>query len=90
VVGKLKPLDKIRVEKDGVEYEFEVAEEGGYVVSVPAYSSCVSQGETFEEALENIEDALRGCLATARELNLPIPESLRPLAEQADKLLRSQ
>jgi len=44
VVGKLKPLDKIRVVKDGVEYEFEVAEEGGYVVSVPAYSSCVSQG----------------------------------------------
>jgi len=90
VVGKLKPLDKIRVEKDGVEYEFEVAEEGGYVVSVPAYSSCVSQGETFEEALENIEDALWGCLATARELNLPIPESLRPVAERADKLLRSQ
>jgi predicted RNase H-like HicB family nuclease len=90
VVGKLKPLDKIRVEKDGVEYEFEVAEEGGYIVSVPAYSSCASQGETFEEALENIEDALWGCLATARELNLSIPESLRPLAERADKLLQSQ
>ena len=90
MVGKLKPLDKIRVKKDGVEYEFEVAEEGGYVVSVPAYSSCVSQGETFEEALENIEDALWGCLSAARELNLPIPESLRPAAERADKLLRSQ
>ena len=90
MVGKLRPLDKIRVEKDGVEYEFEVAEEGGYVVSVPAYSSCVSQGETFEEALENIEDALWGCLAAAKELNLAIPETLQPVAERADKLLRSQ
>ncbi len=81
----LKAQDKIIVEKHGIRYEFETAEEGGYVVSVPAYPSCVSQGETFEEALENIEDALWGCLAAARELNLPIPPELRAIAERASR-----
>ena len=68
--------EKFRVIKDAVEYEFEAAEEGGYVASVPIYPSCVSQGETFEEALENVEDALKECLSTARELGLAIPAEL--------------
>jgi predicted RNase H-like HicB family nuclease len=66
--------------KDGVDYEFQTAEEGGYVVSVPLYPSCVSEGDTFEEALSNAEDALHGCLLTARELNLPIPKQLQSIA----------
>ncbi len=36
----------------------EKAEEGGYVVYVPALPGCVSQGETKEEALENIKEAI--------------------------------
>jgi predicted RNase H-like HicB family nuclease len=68
--------DRFNVIHKGVEYQFEVAEEGGYVVSVPAYPSCASQGETFEEALENVEDALRETLAAARELGLEVPEGL--------------
>ena len=36
----------------------EEAEEGGYVVYVPALPGCVSQGETKEEALENIKEAI--------------------------------
>ncbi|MBI4304472.1 MAG: type II toxin-antitoxin system HicB family antitoxin [Chloroflexi bacterium] len=74
-----------RVTKEGVTYEFEPAEEGGYVVSVPLYPSCVSQGETFEEALANIEDALVECLSAARDLNLPIPIELEPVLRQAIK-----
>ena len=81
---ELKPREKLKVIKGGVEYEFEPAEEGGYVVSVPLYPSCVSQGETFEEALANIEDALAGCLLAARELNLPIPKELEPLLEAVE------
>lgn len=68
--------DKFRVLHRGVEYEFEVAEEGGYVARVPIYPSCISQGETFEEALENIHDGLVEILATARKLGLEIPPSL--------------
>jgi len=71
--------------KGGVEYEIEPAEEGGYIASVPLYPSCVSQGETLEETLENIEDALLGCLAAAEELNLPIPKELQLLLRQKVK-----
>ena len=80
---KLKAKDRLTVVKEGIEYQFQVAEEGGYVVSVPAYPSCVSEGDTFEEALENIQDALLGCLAAARDLVLPIPPQLHALAQQA-------
>jgi len=31
--------------------------DGGYVATVPALPGCVSQGDTREEALRNIEDA---------------------------------
>ncbi len=31
----------------------------GYFVSCPALQGCYSQGETYEEALENIKDAIR-------------------------------
>ena len=36
----------------------EKAEEGGYVVYVPSLRGCVSQGESREEALENIKEAI--------------------------------
>jgi len=68
--------EKFRVIHRGVEYEFEVADEGGYIARVPAYPSCISQGETFEEALDNILDGLVEILATARKLGLEIPSSL--------------
>jgi len=68
--------NKFSVTKEGVEYEFEAVKEGGYVVTVPLYVSCATQGDTFEEALLNIEDALFECLSAARDLNLPIPGKL--------------
>ena len=74
-----------KVTKEGVEFLFETAEEGGYVVSVPLYPSCASQGETFEEALANIEDALLGCLLAARDLNMPIPKELEHILHQPVK-----
>ena len=46
---------------------FEPAEEGGYVASVPALSGCMSQGETFEEAVRMIKDAISGYLAVLKE-----------------------
>lgn len=36
----------------------EKAEEGGYVIYVPTLPGCVSQGESREEALENIKEAI--------------------------------
>ena len=38
------------------------AEEGGYWAEVPAIPGCATQGETFEELLQNIYEAVEGCL----------------------------
>jgi len=37
-------------------------EDGGYNISCPALLGCHSQGDTEEEAVENIKDAILGCL----------------------------
>ena len=39
------------------------AEEGGYWVEVPAIAGCATQGDTFEELLSNIYEAVEGCLS---------------------------
>ena len=36
----------------------EEQEEGGYTVYVPSLQGCISQGETIEEALKNIKEAI--------------------------------
>ena len=52
---------------------FEPAEEGGYVVSVPALPGCATQGETFEEAVEMIRDAIQLYLSSLKEDGEDIP-----------------
>lgn len=39
------------------------AEEGGYWAEVPSIPGCATQGETFEELLNNLYEAVEGCLA---------------------------
>ena len=39
------------------------AEEGGYWAEVPLIPGCATQGDTFEELLENIYEAIEGCLS---------------------------
>jgi len=50
------------------------SEEGGYTVTVPALPGCVTEGDTVEEALENVEDAIRSVLEYLKESGKPIPE----------------
>lgn len=38
---------------------FEEQEVGGYTVTVPSLSGCISEGDTFEEAKVNIADAIK-------------------------------
>ena len=42
--------------------------EEGYSVSCPGLPGCWSQGETEDEAIENIQDAIKEYLAAAEEL----------------------
>jgi predicted RNase H-like HicB family nuclease len=39
------------------------AEEGGYWAEVPAIPGCATQGENIEELLQNLYQAVEGCLA---------------------------
>ncbi len=39
------------------------AEEGGFWAEIPAIPGCASQGETMEELLHNLREAIEGCLA---------------------------
>jgi predicted RNase H-like HicB family nuclease len=52
-----------------LEYQavFQEETEGGYSVWVPDLPGCASQGETFEEALENIKDAIGLYVEDTRE-----------------------
>jgi predicted RNase H-like HicB family nuclease len=54
-------------------------EDGAYIVECPAIPGCISQGATEEEALENIKDAIRGCLEVRAERCMPLTVSTREI-----------
>jgi len=39
------------------------ADEGGFWAEVPALPGCATQGETFEELLQNLYEAVEACLS---------------------------
>jgi len=45
----------------------EPAEEGGYTVYVPALPGCISEGDTREEAIDNIKEAIELYLETIED-----------------------
>jgi predicted RNase H-like HicB family nuclease len=46
------------------------AEEGGFWAEVPAIPGCATQGETFEELLKNLYEAIEGCLSVDLETQI--------------------
>lgn len=56
---------------------YELAEEGGYVVSVPSLPGCYSQGETLEEAEKNIKEAIELYIESLAAHHEPIPQERR-------------
>ena len=59
-------------------YPFEIrplsAEEGGgFLISYPDFSECISDGETVEETLKNGKDALKATIATLKAKDVPVP-----------------
>ncbi len=57
------------------------AEEGGYWVEVPAIPGCATQGETFEELLSNLYEAIEGCLSV--DVAIPSADSSTRVLEIA-------
>ena len=52
---------------------YEPDEDGVIVARVPGMPGFFSQGATFEEARENLRDAIEGNLTLALQMGLPIP-----------------
>ncbi|MCY4027573.1 MAG: type II toxin-antitoxin system HicB family antitoxin [Acidobacteria bacterium] len=50
------------------------ADEGGYWAEVPSIPGCATQGESFEELLTNLHDAVEGCLSVDVE-DVPVSET---------------
>lgn len=53
---------------------YEPAPEGGYIASVPALPGCYSQGESLEEAQNNIKEAIELYLETLRDEHQVLPQ----------------
>ena len=64
-------------------YDFKVIiepdETGGYVVICPSLQGCYSQGETIEEALENIKEAILLCIEDLEAEGEEIPNPSKSL-----------
>lgn len=61
-------------------YEFTIVierdEDGIFIASCPALSGCHSQGDTLEEAVENVKDAMKLHIEARRDLGEPIPSEI--------------
>jgi len=51
-------------------------EPGYYTATVPALPGCVSQGQTREEALEHVEEAIQGYLESLQKDGIPTPRDV--------------
>ena len=63
----------VRIEKLSVD------DGGGYLATVPDLPGCMSDGETPEEALHNIQDAITAWIEGAKAWEQAVPEPSRPL-----------
>lgn len=52
---------------------YEEAPEGGYVVSVPSLPGCHTQGETIEEAEQNVKEAISLYLESLKDHKEKLP-----------------
>jgi len=57
------------------------AEEGGFWAEVPAIPGCATQGETMDELLRNLHEAIEGCLSV--DIAEPKPDDNRRIMEIA-------
>jgi antitoxin HicB len=59
---------------------FEPQPEEGYTVTCPLVPELITEGDTVEEALENVKDALLAVIEAYEDLHRPLPSILQRLA----------
>lgn len=52
---------------------------GGYTVTVPALPGCITEGDTFEEAIAMARDAIKGYIASLIKHHEPVPMEEAPV-----------
>ncbi len=50
--------------------------EGGYTVTSPVLPELVTEGDTVDEAIEHVEDALKAVIEVYQDLKRPLPANL--------------
>lgn len=69
----------------------EPEEEGGYSIHCPALPGCSSQGDTLEEALSNIREAISGVMKSRQKEKLPPPkETTAIVTEEIRQILAAR
>lgn len=71
--GAIKVPEETRVKYKVVIHK---AEEGGYWAEVPAVPGCFSEGDTADEAMANIREALAGCLDALNSMGKRVTEDV--------------
>lgn len=61
-------------------------EEGSYTVTVPLLSGCITEGDTWEEAIANAKEAIAGYIGALKDLGKPIPLEI-PVVVNAESIL---
>jgi predicted RNase H-like HicB family nuclease len=72
-----KNKTKIGVSGHSFTATFEPAEEGGFVVTVPALPGCISEGDNYEEALDNIREAIIAYIESLKKHGEIIPPDIQ-------------
>jgi predicted RNase H-like HicB family nuclease len=67
-----EPIKEDRVKEMKLVTTLERDEEGVWVAECPSIPGCVSQGDTRDEALANIREAIAACLEVRAERGLPL------------------
>ena len=68
-------------------FRIEPDEQGGYVVTVPALPGCVTQADSYEEALAMAQEAIEGFLEALVKAGQPIPHEKAPTGPREGHLL---
>ena len=67
----------MKFEKSGFLYKIILywsEEDQAFIAEVPELPGCAADGETYQEALQNVEVIMQEWIETAKELERPIPE----------------
>ena len=62
--------------KDSIKYEINIfwsKEDQAYIAEVPELPGCAADGETYQEALTNVEVIIEEWIQTAKDQDRPIP-----------------